>query len=136
MSTPSIDQATVPVQESSSQSRGSAIRGILTGLVPLGLLVGFVALALVLTALARQLVPVTDFSVQQQAAMATLIAGLIVASAVFAVAIWRTFWRVAVWQQVGQGVQARATLWTLAVTALLVVMPVLIAVLLPQHPAP
>ena len=136
MSTPSIDQATVPVQESSSQSRGSAIRGILTGLVPLGLLVGFVALALVLTALARQLVPATDFSVQQQAAMATLIAGLIVASAVFAVAIWRTFWRVAVWQQVGQGVQARATLWTLAVTALLVVMPVLIAVLLPQHPAP
>lgn len=136
MSTPSIDQATVPGQKSSSQSRGSTIRGILSGLMPLALLVGFVALALVLTTLARQLVPATDFAGQQQAAIATLMAGLMVAIAVFAVAIWRTLRRVAVWQQVGQRVQARATLWTLALTALLVAIPVLIAVLLPQHPAP
>ena len=136
MSTHSIDEATVPAQEPSSQSRGSAIRGVLVGLVPLGLLAGFVALALVLTALARQLVPNTDFSVQQQAVLVTQIAGLIVAVAVFAVAIWRVLQRVAVWQQVGKRVQASATLWTLGVTALIVVMPVLLAVLLPQHPAP
>jgi cytochrome bd-type quinol oxidase subunit 2 len=136
MSTHSIDEATVPAQELSTQSRGSAIRGILIGLVPLGLLAGFVALALVLTALARQLVPNTDFSVQQQAVLVTLIAGLIVAVAVFAVAIWRVLRRVAVWQQVGKRVQACATLWTLGVTALIVVMPVLLAVLLPQHPFP
>jgi uncharacterized membrane protein YidH (DUF202 family) len=105
-------------------------------LVPLGLLAGFVALALVLTALARQVVPATDFARQQQGVIATMIAGLIVAIAVFAMAIWYTLQRVATWQQVGQRVQARATLWTLAVTAVLVVMPVLIAVLLPQHPAP
>jgi hypothetical protein len=136
MSTPSIDQVTVPGQESSSQLRGSAIRGILSGLMPLALLVGFVALALVLTAIARQLVPATDFSGQQQGAIATLIGGLIVAIAAFSMAIRYTLQRVAVWQQVGQRVQARAALWTLAVTALLVVMPVLIAVLLPRHPAP
>lgn len=136
MSTHSIDKARVPAQESTIQSRGSAIHGILVGLVPLGLLAGFVTLTLVLTALVRQLVPVTNFPVQEQAAVATLIAGLIVAAAVFAVAVWRTLRRVAVWQQIGERVQARAALWTLGVTALVVVMPVVLAALLPQYPAP
>ena len=56
MSTRSIDESIVVAREPSAEVKGSAIHGVLIGLITLGLLVGFVALALVLTALARQLV--------------------------------------------------------------------------------
>ena len=136
MSTHSINETSVPAQEPSSQSRGSAIRGVWTGLIPLALFVFFVAIALGTTAFARQLVVDSGFAVQGQVALINLVAGLILAIAVFGVAVWRVLRRVALWQQSGERVQAKATLWTLAATALIIVVPVLLAVLLPQSPAP
>jgi hypothetical protein len=136
MSTHSINETSVPAQEPSSQSRGSAIRGVWTGLIPLALFVFFVAIALVTTAFARQLVVDSGFAVQGQVALINLVAGLILAIAVFGVAVWRVLRRVALWQQIGESVQAKATLWTLAATAMIIVVPILLAVLLPQSPAP
>ena len=136
MSTHSINETSVPAQEPSSQLRGSAIRGVWTGLIPLALLAVFVAIALATTAIARQLVADSGFAVQGQVALINLVAGLILAIAVFAVAVWRVLRRVALWQQIGESVQAKATLWTLTATALIIVVPVLLAVLLPQSPAP
>jgi hypothetical protein len=136
MSTHSINETSVPAQEPSSQLRGSAIRGVLTGLIPLALLAVFVAIALVTTVIARQLVADSGFAVQGQVALINLVAGLILAIAVFGVAVWRVLRRVALWQQMGERVQAKATLWTLTATALIIVVPVLLAVLLPQSPAP
>jgi hypothetical protein len=109
---------------------------VLIGLIPLGLLIVLVAVTVLLTMLAHLLFASAGFFVQQQAAVIVLIVGLILTIAVFAVAIWRVLRRVAVWQQDGVLAQAHATLWTLGLTALVVVVPVLLAVLLPQHPAP
>src|SRR5271157_2550103 len=136
MSTHSIDESTVPAREPSSEVTGSAMHGALIGLIPLGLLASVVAIVLGLTALARQLVAASGFFVQQQTALIVLIVGLVLAIVVFAIAVWRVLRRVAVWQQTGTAMQAKAALWALGATALVIVLPVLLAVLLPQHPAP
>jgi ABC-type nickel/cobalt efflux system permease component RcnA len=136
MSTHSMNDATVSRHTPSSEVTGSVGRGVLIGLIPLGLLIVLVTVTVLLTTLARLLLASAGFFVQQQAAVIVLIVGLILTIAVFAVAIWRVLRQVAVWQQDGVIVQANATLWALGVTALVVVVPVLLALLLPQHPAP
>jgi hypothetical protein len=47
----------------------------------------------------------------------------------------RAFRRARRWRQDGETTAANAVLWGLAVSALLVLVPVLVAILLPQHPA-
>lgn len=136
MSTHSMNDSTIPGQSSSSEVTNSVWRGVLTGLIPLELLVVLVTVTMLLTALARLLFTNAGFFTQQQASVIVLIVGLILTIAVFAVAIWRVLRRVAVWQQNVVIVQANAALWTLGVTALVVVVPVLLAILLPQHPFP
>jgi hypothetical protein len=131
-----MNDSTVPGQSSSSEVANSVWRGVLTGLIPLGLLVVLVTVTMLLTALARLLFTNAGFFTQQQASVIVLIVGLILTIAVFAVAIWRVLRRVAVWQQNVVIVQANAALWALGVTALVVVVPVLLAILLPQHPFP
>ena len=136
MSTHSIEESTALAREPSAQVTGDAWRGALIGLIPLGLFAGCVVLALALTALARQLVSGSGFFVQQQAALVTLIAGLVLAVVIFALAVWRVLRRVAVWQRAGVAGQANAALWALGATALVIVVPVLLGLLLPQHPFP
>jgi uncharacterized membrane protein YidH (DUF202 family) len=131
MSTHSIDDSAVPVR---TQRMPGVWRGLLVGLIPLGLLAAVVGITVLLAALARQMFEASGFFAQQQAAVIVLIVGLMLAIAVFAVAIWRVLRRVAARQQ--SGAKASATLWALSATALLVVLPVLLALLLPQHPAP
>jgi membrane protease YdiL (CAAX protease family) len=125
-----------PVQGRSSLWKSNTFRGALVGLIPLGLLAGAVVLTLVITVLARQLVAASGFFAQQQAALITLIAGLVVAIVVYAVALWSILRRVAAWRHDGEQAQASAALWALGATALVVIVPVLLALLLPQHPAP
>lgn len=120
----------------SSFWKSDTLRGILVGLIPLGLLTGMVALALVLTALVRLLFASAGFLVWQQAAVIVLIAGLLLALALYGLAIWRVLRQVMAWQGVGEQGQARAALWSLGATALIVIVPVLLAALSPQHPAP
>lgn len=136
MSTQSMNDAAVARQTPSSEVTGSAGRGVLIGLIPLGLLIVLVTVTVLLTALARLLLASAGFFVQQQAAVTVLIGELILTIAVFAVAIWRVLRRVAFWQRDGMIAQANATLWTLGLTALVVIVPVLLALLLPQYPAP
>ena len=136
MSTHLIEESTTAVREPSAEVKGSAVLGALIGLIPLGLVAGVVLVALVVTALARVLVADAGFFVQQQTALITLLAGLVLAIVVFALAVWRVVRRVAAWQRTGVAVQANAALWALGGTALVIVVPVLLAVLLPQHPFP
>jgi hypothetical protein len=136
MSTHSIDESTVPTPQQSVEVKGSAVHGILIGLIPLGLLAGVVLIAVVTTALARELAAGGGFYVQQQAALITLIVGLILAIVVFAIACWRVLRQVATWQKTGVAVQATAALWALGATALIITLPILLALLLPQYPAP
>ena len=136
MSTHSIDESTAPAPQQSVEVKGSAIHGVLIGLIPLGLLAGVVLVAVVITALARELTAGGGFYAQQQAALITLIVGLVLAIAVFAIACWRVLRQAALWQKAGVAIQATATLWTLGMTALVIISPILLALLLPQHPAP
>ena len=122
-------------QPSSLQENG-ILRGALTGLIPLGLLVVIVLIVLLLTALARQLIAASGFFVQEQTVLFIVIPGLILAIVVYAVALWLTMRHVALWQQEGAELQARATLWALGITALIVLLPVVLALVIPQHPAP
>ncbi|MBV8693967.1 MAG: hypothetical protein JO183_00565 [Ktedonobacteraceae bacterium] len=113
----------------------SALSGVLFGVVPLVLLVSVVVMALAGAAFVRQLVTASGFFVQQEAALIVLIAGFVLALVVFALAISQVLKRVARWQQDGAVRVAGFALWALGITALVVVLPVLLAVLLPQHPA-
>ncbi len=119
-----------------SPSTSGWLRGVLVGLIPLGLFAGTLALTLAGAALVRLLFAGPGFFAQQQAAVIVLIAGLMLAIAVFGLAIWRVLRRVAVWKQGEATTRASAALWTLSATALAIVVPVLLALLLPQHPAP
>lgn len=136
MSTHLIEKSTTRARESSAEAKGSAVRGALIGLIPLELLAGVVLVAIVVTALARGLADDGGFFVQQQTALITLIVGLVLAIVVFALAVWRVVRQIAAWQRTGVAMQANAALWALAATALVIVVPVLLAVLLPQHPFP
>ncbi|HXZ05245.1 MAG TPA: hypothetical protein VEH81_10450 [Ktedonobacteraceae bacterium] len=135
MSTHSIDEATASTPQP-LEVKGSAFHGVLIGLIPLGLLAGVVLLAIIATAIARGLTASGGFYAQQQAALITLIVGFVLAIVAFAIACWRVLRQVALWQKAGVAAQATATLWTLGMTALVIISPILLAILLPQHPAP
>ena len=121
----------------SSSLRGDSIwRGIFIGLIPLGLLVVIIVITLFLTTLMRQLFVGAGFFVQQRAELLVVIPGLILALLVYGVTIWLTLRHIASWQQAGAKARANGALWMLGITALLVVLPVVLAVVLPQHPAP
>lgn len=137
MSSPSFGAFNGPMQVSSPQYKGSAWRGLLIGLIPLLLLVVIADITFLLTALARQLVASSGFFAQQQAAVIVLIAGLLLALVVYVIAIILMERRVKAWQQEGgRSGLAHGTLLALGVTALVVLLPVVLAIVLPQHPAP
>ena len=73
---------------------------------------------------------------QQQASLIVLIAGLVVALVVYIIAIVRTMRNITSWQRSGAVGQARAALLALGCTALVVLLPVVLAIVLPQNPAP
>lgn len=130
MSAHAFERSNDPVQ---NHPQGGIARGVLLGLIPLALLLALVIAALLLTALTRQLTAASGFFTQQQVSLIVLIAGLGLAAVVYSVALVLTLRRVASWQP---GTQARAALLALGITALIVVSPVLLAIVLPQTPAP
>jgi uncharacterized membrane protein YidH (DUF202 family) len=136
MSTHAMNETNVAAQERATAPKRSGWHGVLVGLIPLGLLAGIVAITLLVTALARQLVAGSGFFMQQQTALIALIVGLVLAIVVYAVASWRVLRRVKIWQRDGTTTQANAALWALTATTLIIVLPVLLALILPQHPAP
>ena len=123
-------------QTQSSSSGNNAWRGLLIGFVPLALLVVIVVIALAVTALIRQFFASSGFFVEQQAVLITLITGLIIALVIFVVSIVLTLRRVAAWQKIGAKKPSNAALWALGITTLIVFLPVLLAIVLPQSPAP
>jgi uncharacterized membrane protein len=125
-----------PAQSLSLPHKDSALRGVLVGFIPLGLLLLIGAVTILLTALARQLVASSGFFAQQQASVIVLIAGLVVALVVYIIAIVRALRSITAWQRSGVSGQARAALLALGFTALVVLLPVVLAIVLPQNPAP
>ncbi len=136
MSTHALHETNVVAPQRAPEPKRSVWHGVLVGLIPLGLLAGMVAITLLVTALARQLAAGSGFVMQQQITLLTLIVGLVLAIVVYGVAIWRVLRYVKSWQRDGTTFQANAALWALTATALIVILPVLVALIFPQHPAP
>src|SRR5207237_7443580 len=88
-------------QNLSEQYKSSTLRGVLVGLIPLGLLLLVVAITVLLTALARQLVASSGFFAQQQASLIMLIVGLVVALMFYIIAIVRIMRNITSWQRSG-----------------------------------
>lgn len=125
-----------PASPTATATTDTFVGGALVGLLPLGLLAGLVALTLLLTTITRLIVTSQGFFVEQEVDLIVLATGLTVAGIVYVVATVRALRRLANWQRDGAGARSRGTLVALTVTALVVVAPVVVALLLPQHPAP
>ncbi len=110
--------------------------GMLIGLAPLGLLAALMAGVVGAMLLTRQLSVSQGFPVEQQ--VVVLVAGIGLASAgvVYAVACVLVLRWVRRWQGVGERAVASGALWGLGIAALIVVLPILLAVFMPSHPAP
>ena len=131
MSVQSFEESNVPAQ---NQPEGGIWKGILNGVIPLALLVVVVVVTLLLTDLTRPPIGTSGFFTQQRVSLIVLIAGLVLAIVIYIVALVLTLRRVASWHP--GSAQARAALLTLGATALIVVLPVLLSIMLPQSPAP
>ena len=121
---------------SAAPTRGNAVRGFASSLVPLAFVAVIVLVALALAALARQLTAGQGFYTQQWAAVIVIAGGLLATAASYIVTCVQALRRVKLWQQAGQTAQASGALWGLVVVALIVLLPLLLAIAIPQHPAP
>lgn len=118
------------------RSDESLVRGLVVGVVPLALVAAVVALFLVVEMLVGHLTAGQDFFTAQRIAVIVLIVGMIATIATYAVSCRVALRRIVAWQAAGDQAPARGALLGLALTALVVLLPVLLAVFVPQHPAP
>lgn len=112
-------------------------RGVFAGLTPLALLAIVVAVTVALTKLVLQLTISQAFlNVEQPAVVFVFGFGVVIAAVVYTIACVRALRRTGAWQREGSRTKANAALWALTLTAIVVLAPVLVAIALPQHPAP
>ena len=138
MNTPSSStSSSVPTgSEGNYVDNSSFLPGLLFGLVPLAPLALTAVLALGLAWLARQVTSSAGFYTQQWAAGIVVALGLLAGVIVFIVFSRRALSQIKQWQQEGLARQAGAALWGLIIVALIVLLPVVLAIAIPQHPAP
>ena len=119
----------------SSATADHILRGVGVGLAPaaffyLGILVGFgvVSLLRVATSGLGFLTQLPALNVVSALCLVALAVGFTLVSV-------RVFRQARRWREAGETTAANAVLWGLGASALLVLVPVLLAILLPQHPA-
>ena len=120
----------------SGQSGGDVWRGILTGLLPLLLLIVVVSLAAAGAALARTLATPSGFLTWEWYELGVWGGGALLAIVLYIVATARALRLSASWRRAGLVRRATSAYWTLGVAAVVVLTPVILALALPQHPAP
>ncbi len=113
----------------------SALQGVLAGVVPLVVLILGASATMLLCLLILGLTGSVAFATRQTIMVLVLAAGLLASALVYAVASVRVLRRIHQWQRKGEARQAAGALWALAITACVVLLPVVIALLLPT-PAP
>lgn len=111
-------------------------RGMQAGITPLLCLTLVVAAALGFATVVRAVLASQGFFVEQQTEIIVLVTGDALAGVVYVTTLVRALRRIGQWQRAGQAAEASAALATLAATVVLVALPVILAFLIPQHPAP
>lgn len=111
------------------------ITGLVSGLTPLGILIGAFLLTVVATIAARVRLLTQGFAIQHAALPLIFGVGLLVAMVGAVVGIKQVFTRMRRWDEAGEVERARGSRWALIITALLVALPVVLAFMLPQSPA-
>ena len=117
-----------------TQRAGGGGTQLVIGLIPLVVLLATVTATLCAVALTRELIPTSEFFTQQQVELIVVIGGLVLATGLYLIALIRALRRIATWQ--ARGMRARVALSALLATALIVALPVVLAIVLPQSPAP
>ena len=129
-------QSTTPATGTPHAGAAELWRGVLIGLIPLGVLAVIAAASVALTAVVRALTSGQDFSTEQLAVVLTLGIGLALGFVTYLIAIVWVWRRMTTWRLSGYARKAAGALWALAITALIVLLPVVLALVIPQHPAP
>jgi hypothetical protein len=111
-------------------------RGVAAGLLPLGLAAGIALVALLLAGLARVALAGQGFFTTREATQTVLLCGLSAAASSYGVACVGVLGQAKRWQRAGWRAAHAGALLGLAVASLLLVAPVALAAVLPQHPAP
>lgn len=119
-----------------TQAGGGFGSGFLTGIMPLAPIAVIVVVALILAALARLLMAGQGFATEQLVAVLIIALGLLGSVVAYIVGCRRALRQVRRWQEAGAAARANGALWGLVVVALVVLLPLLLAILIPQHPAP
>lgn len=107
-----------------------------TGLAPSALVALTLAISAAVTALARIIAFPLGFLVWQWITVAIWGVGLLVAAIVYIVSARRALRNAAAWQRAGLGRPSAIAYLALIVSAALMSLPVILAMTLPQHPAP
>ncbi len=121
--------------EMASSQGGSVMRGVVTGIAPLALFAALGVVAVLATILARNLSAGEAFLSQQPMLIAVLGVILLIAFVAWVAGCRWALRRARAWEQTGDLAQATATLWTLGVSAVILLLPVILAIVMPQHPA-
>jgi len=85
-------------------------------------------------ALVHQLI--TEFTLQQQTNLIILAVGFALAIVTYTIAVFLTLRRAAAWEKDGLEAREHAALKALGVTTLIILLPLVVLVILPQRPAP
>jgi hypothetical protein len=113
----------------------SILRGVGVGLLPAAFLFAAAIVTYGLAALVRVASAGLGFFTQLNLTTITIAIGLLSIIVGFVVVVVRVFRQARAWRDDGETTAANAALWGVEASALLVVVPVLVAILLPQHPA-
>lgn len=109
---------------------------MLSGLLPLILLISISGLTYGTLLLTQQYLAASPFPLQQQASLVIITTGLLIALVAYIATAWRLFRHMRNWYQKGMVTRVKVTLLMLFITALIVLLPLIIALLIPQNPAP
>lgn len=121
---------------SGAAERENVWRGVLAGVLPLAPIAVIVVVALGLATLARQLTAGQGYSTQQLVSLLFVGLGLLGAAAAYVIFCRRALRQIRRWQEAGAAAQANGALCGLVVVALVVLLPLLLAIFMPQQPAP
>jgi hypothetical protein len=119
-----------------ASAREARLRGALLGLTPLLCLTLVVTATLGFAPVVRALLASQGFFTEEEMEVVVLAGGLALAAVVYGATLVRSLRRVGHWHRSGLATEASAALVTLAATGVIVALPVILAFVIPQQPAP